>query len=599
MDIRLIKLKIRNFKGIKSFFLSSPKGKSLNIYGDNETGKSTVMNAFYWCLFGKDSNEKQDFNIKFIYEDGKVETKKEHEVEVTFLVDGEKKKFKRIYKENWVKKRGQVTATFTGHTTDYFVDDIPVKKGEYEQAINQLCKENLFKLITNPRYFSALIDWKKRRQLIMQLVSDITLGDIIKANPDIEPIKEELQKHTAAELKKKYQVNQKKINESLKILPARIDENNKNIEDLKSQLPKTGDYNSKSLREELKDIQRRYKEIRNNKEINELKDKIKQLEHELEKAEGISKVDLVMEKSRKENISKYLQETLDEIEEMQAKIKQLRDEYIEVNKSNFNCPTCNQPYPEDKQEQIKKERLAQITQEGKKLKDKLVKSKDKIKELESELEESTKKIAEYEKQIAEIDEDKIKKEIEQIQKDIDVREFALQEELKGLENRENFIHDKFEEINKVEVIRNEINSLQKRNEELVREIEKLSEEYEYNEMKLYLIDEYVKTRINLISEDINSKFEKVRFKLFDIQVNGGVKEVCEVTYKGTPYYDLNDAGKIQAALDVIKTFQRENNIFAPVWIDNRESVIRIPEMDCQVINLIVTEGQDKLKIEEV
>jgi hypothetical protein len=29
-------------------------------------------------------------------------------------------------------------AEFTGHTTEYFIDGVPVKKGEYEQFVSQL-----------------------------------------------------------------------------------------------------------------------------------------------------------------------------------------------------------------------------------------------------------------------------------------------------------------------------------------------------------------------------------------------------------------------------------------------------------------------------
>lgn len=77
--MKLVKLKLSNFKGIKSFELDAG-GKNVNIYGDNATGKTTLADAFMWLLFDKDSSNRKDFQIKTLKPDGEPEHGLEHTV---------------------------------------------------------------------------------------------------------------------------------------------------------------------------------------------------------------------------------------------------------------------------------------------------------------------------------------------------------------------------------------------------------------------------------------------------------------------------------------------------------------------------------------
>ena len=86
------------------------------------------------------------------------------------------------------------------------------------------------------------------------------------------------------------------------------------------------------------------------------------------------------------------------------------------------------------------------------------------------------------------------------------------------------------------------------------------------------------------------------FKMFEQQINGGEVECCECMVNGVPYSDVNTSGKIQAGIDIINALTDHYKINAPVFIDNRESIVRLPECKSQIINLIVKEGQ-KLTVE--
>ena len=89
-------------------------------------------------------------------------------------------------------------------------------------------------------------------------------------------------------------------------------------------------------------------------------------------------------------------------------------------------------------------------------------------------------------------------------------------------------------------------------------------------------------------ERINGLFNYVSFSFVDNQLNGGEKLTCVCTVNGTPYPDVNAAGKLNAGLDIINAICKAKGFSAPIFIDNRESVNRIIPTISQVINLSVS-----------
>ena len=127
-EIKILTLSLRNFKGCEALTLEFD-GKSASIYGDNATGKTTIYDALTWLLFGKDSRGRGDFEIKPLGLDNKV---RDHaavtSVEASLLADGFDTKLKKTYFEKWSTKRGSATETYDGNTSEYFVEEVPVKK---------------------------------------------------------------------------------------------------------------------------------------------------------------------------------------------------------------------------------------------------------------------------------------------------------------------------------------------------------------------------------------------------------------------------------------------------------------------------------------
>ena len=227
MEIKLKKLTLQNFKGIKNLEIDFEQ--VTNIYGQNATGKTTIFDAYLWLLFDKDSSNATQFNIKTLDKDGQPIHQLEHSVEGHFEIDGQEIELKKIYKEKWTKKRGSQVSEFSGHETEYFINGVPKLQKEYKEYVDNIIDEETFKLISNPRYFSVDLDKKKRREILMNM-ANVDAKDVIAENKELKEL--DLEKYSIEDLEKMNKASIKKINEQLKELPVRIDELANSIEDV-------------------------------------------------------------------------------------------------------------------------------------------------------------------------------------------------------------------------------------------------------------------------------------------------------------------------------------------------------------------------------
>src|SRR6056297_2593920 len=229
--IKLLKLMLKNFKGIKDLNIEL-EGKNMSILGDNGTGKTSIYDAFMWILFGKDSSYSTNFGIKTYDKDGNTIHGLEHEVEALISVEGKETSLRRLYKEKWTKKRGEAERTLTGHTTDYYIDEVPKKASEYTEFIEKLLDEEVFKLITSVTYFNQQMHWTDRRDLLMDIVGYLTDEEIIDEFDELKPLLEVLDKRTLEDHKKYIKAQKKKYNKQIEYIPTRIDENNRGLPEL-------------------------------------------------------------------------------------------------------------------------------------------------------------------------------------------------------------------------------------------------------------------------------------------------------------------------------------------------------------------------------
>ena len=227
--MKLLTHRLTNFKGIRDFTLDT-QGQNMNIYGENATGKTTLYDAFLWLLFNKDSQNKTDFAIKTLDENGNEIHGLEHAVETVLALNGKSLTLRKVYSEKWTKKRGAAKKEFTGHTTDHFIDGVPVKKGEYDARIANIASEDIFKLLTSPTYFNEHLHWQDRREILLQVCGDISDGDVLDSlatlqNKDqILALTNILNTRSLDDHRKIIQARRTEINKELDKIPVRINE---------------------------------------------------------------------------------------------------------------------------------------------------------------------------------------------------------------------------------------------------------------------------------------------------------------------------------------------------------------------------------------
>lgn len=643
--MKLTKLELLNFKGLKSFAINI--NGDVVIRGDNATGKTTVFDSVCWLLFGKDSLDRADFEIKTL-DGGEPIHKVNHEVTGTFTLDeGGTVELKRVYREKYSSPRGG-EVTLTGHTTDYFVDGVPKKEKEYKEMVSSLVDESIFKLITNPLYFNETYSWQNRRKLLLEMCGDISDEDVIASHDDLKALADILSGHSVDDHRKVVASKKATINKELDMLPVRIDEALRgkpevtanpevlrlNIDTLNADIEKLE--NDKALlqnghsivdkRAELKDVQRKI--MARETEL--------QMEYKKQYSLKSNEYDSVVAEihnmtSKLKDVRRRRIDANKEIDYLQNTVNELSLEFEAINKEAFaididtNCPTCGQPLPDD---QIKSSRdKAELNfnkQKSKRLEEinnmiglknnAIANIKEKLQELDAEA-KNTDGIDVKERRKADlINEIELLKppvlEDDEVYSDLKAEELMLQmaidednsdysEEIAELEIK---ISDNKTERMKLEQELNKFAEI-KRIELRVSELEAKQAELSEEKMKLdeasYLMDEFVKAKVNMLEESINARFKLARFKMFNVMLNGNVEECCETTYKGVPYRSMNNAARINVGLDIINALTSYFKVNAPVFIDNAEAVTDFIPVNSQTIKLIVDESKPQLTVEEV
>lgn len=143
----------------------------------------------------------------------------------------------------------------------------------------------------------------------------------------------------------------------------------------------------------------------------------------------------------------------------------------------------------------------------------------------------------------------------------------------------------------------EVKKSEARIKELMNDENSLAATIARLEFDLNTIESFCKQKNEIIESNINHLFQYVKFKMFDTQINGGETETCEALIDGVPFSDANTASKINAGVDIINVLCAHHGVNAPIFIDNRESVVNLLDSPSQVINLYVSSGDHKLKVE--
>ena len=676
MKVTIKSIHIENFKGIKELDVNF--SENTKISGQNAAGKTTIFDAFTWLLFNKNSAGDEKFNVRPLNKEGKRIDNVEIKAVAIMDVDGKEVELSKAQKQNWVKKRGTNTVSLQGNPNSYEIDGYPKSEAEFKEYVSGIAQsEEMFKMLTNPQYFSSL-KWKDQRDILMKLVSEVSDVELAQTDAKYAPLLLELEKAPSTEdIRAKFSKSLTEWKKKQAEIPVRIDEAMKSKVDVdvaEQELAKV------DLDRKIKEIDGKIKNAGNATE--ELKREEMQLQFDMSGIMQTMNRDMKNMRSELEADLRGCKNELDHFEStISLKEKQISDNEKAItdadterkklgeqynaekakafdetpyifdeskwifDESTTVCSLCGQKLPADKIEQLKTDFEERKTKAKADAKRKLNDSKsDFITQKESNLEEIkaygfakknlieelTKKNADLQMEIdslkkqeqgtltnkeelckllSEIPEEadysqneeyvKLKAEHDKILADIAKLESeGADKVVTDLKAEKSDLQAQLDEVNKVIAQGANNVAIDDRIETLRDEQKEIGQKVADQEQMLYLLEEFIRFKLDKISESINSHFKTVNFKLFEMQLNGGMKDCCECTVNGVPYSTLNSGHRIVAGLDIIRSLSELYGVSVPIFVDNAESLneFNVPDMDAQLILLSVSEDK-QLKVE--
>lgn len=678
MRMILKSLHMENFKGIKSLDVNFSNKTSIK--GQNAAGKTTIFDAFTWLLFNKNSAGEEKFNVRPLDKDGHRIDNVEIKVVAVLDVDGKEVELSKVQKQNWVKKRGTNTVSLQGNPNSYEIDGYPKSEADFKTYVSCLAQsEEMFKMLTNPQYFSSL-KWKDQRDILMRLATDVSDVELAQTDAKYAPLLGELEKAPSTDdIRAKFQKALTEWKKKQSEIPVRIDEAEKSKIDVdvaEQELAKA-------------DLTRRIaecdKKIENaGSTLGDLRSKEMQLQFDMS---GIAQTMNRELSNRRSNIDadlcgcknemdhfkatislkeKQIADNAKAIADADAERKKLGEQYnsekakafdetpylFDESKWKFDesttvCSLCGQKLPQDKIESLKADfeqknadakaratkqledaRKAFDDAKGTKLKglidksnackadiERLTKENAKLQEdivaLKEQESKALAKQNDYAKQLSEIPAEadysqneeyvKLKTEHDKILADIaKVESEGADKVVTDLKAEKADLQAQLDEVNKVIAQAANNVAIDDRIETLRDEQKEIGQKVADQEQMLYLLEEFIRFKLDKVSESINSHFKTVNFKLFEMQLNGGMKDCCECTVNGVPYSTLNSGHRIVAGLDIIRSLSELYGVSVPIFVDNAESLneFNVPDMDAQLILLSVSEDK-QLKVEGV
>lgn len=647
--IILKSLTLINFRGEQNR-TTEFDAKETSIMGDNGLGKSRHFDAFMWLLFGKDANDRKDYEIKTRV-NGEQLRHVNCEVSGTLVVDGETIKLRRAFVEDWVKPRGQMEQVFKGHHTECAVNDVPMNVTEYKNNIKAIVDDGLFKMITNPLFFASM-PWQKQREQLFALAGTITDEEIAQDNEKYQALLAKLtgkdmegyRKEIVAKKKKaKAQLDQiqPRIDQTQRLMPvekdwsvieseiveldAKIAEVDRQLQD-KSEAIRIAYQSEQDKKAKCTHIVAKQNDVlfKARQEANEIAYKANAARREAALKADEANTAVSSAKRKVDVLESELQTYQSKRKEYTDKMEELRKAWHEQNARTYNgetiCPHCGQELPESMKADAEKKfndtikaEKDKINVKGKEYKGFVAKVDEGVAETEKALQKA-KEAYQTAQSEAKAAADNLAKMGEEVKaKEVnpeDVPEWvSLNNELVAI--RATISTDTTSVVDNSELNeqkrtltaerdakkrdlseRDTIAKHKKAIEELEKEGKKLAQEVASYEKEEFVMDEFTKTKINECEKRINRMFEHVTFKLYDYTLENNPVETCVPLVNGVPFFVANTAAKVNAGLDIINALCKFYNVCAPIFIDGRESVNTLVPTASQIINLVVSHDKE-------
>ena len=617
MNIKIKSITLRNFKGLRDVSFDFD-GRNATIIGDNGTGKTTIFDALTWVLFGKDSHNSTDIDIKTIDATGEPMHRAEHFVEVALDVDGSAQTLRRTYREIWSKPRGSSDLRFVGHESAFAVNGVEVgTKAAYDKIISEWINDNVFRMLTDPMYFNTRVDWKGRRAAHLALVGDNIDRTAIQAQ--IADLLAEMNGEPLADFKARLATEKRKNKKELETFGPKI-------EAYQNTMPPAEDY--AALEQEITQ--------RESVAANEIAAYQRQIDALDTQIADASKIDEETQAAHDRRLKKVLDIKKSLSDHIDARLTAARR--YNSDRDATTCYACGQPLPAATIEEARRAARESFEKHQREILDKLIADANLEKDTYSKL---TKLVSTTEQEIAMLDQrlSQLRAEHHAVTlaittaKDVPAIDLETEEEQAKLSSEYRKLSDELTRAQtaleasattkitaatltarrrdisaQIDTVRQNLatatTDLRRRlaNKERAAEVQRLIDEAKESEKKIaeriaelerleFAAAAYTKANIEAVEAAINSRFNLVRWRMYEQTIEGADVETCVATIDGVPFNSLNSAGQVLAGLDIIRTFCRYYGATAPVFIDNAESISQTDfALDSQVIRLQVVEG---------
>lgn len=631
MKTKITHLKLSNFRNIPEYEIDFIDGYN-EIAGENGVGKTTILTAITFALFGKDIFNKKQFSILPIV-NGVEQKDMISTVELT--IDNS-----FVVSRSWDGKTTEVKTGFIEESGK--INLVKCTQVEFKKFLEEhFVDEEEFKSLSNINYLPSL-HWKDLKEFIFKLIGEITDEDVL-LNGSFPLIEEFVKKMGIESLSKNLADTKKQVNEEIKRLETEanyavqmklkyVNDGKKNEEMIsrKEELEKQIQdwYSLKEIedakKQHIEDLERQIKE--NNYESVQAKAKLDANSQMIEQLNSLYKMNSFnVESARQEEIANLKNQRMNEVlnlnnqkgllEQINNRIETIKAEgnkekTREIKIENSKCSACGQDLPEEIQQEtlnkLKQEQLVNL----KNLMDELNENKSKASTFENNVKESEDRISKIDEEIKAV-EVKEYEEVEETQKQKEIKEKintlnfeneALKSSLENLDNKGNNLSQELanaeqpkelapiyvaqaelKEINEklattvtLQALESEIEAknanLNKAKEEKQAIFEKEQEVVKFNDLKA-----------ELLKSKIRQHFDYVEFITKEETKQGDLVETFELSYNGIKYNELNSAMKIIVSVDLINGVQKLKDKRVPILIDNCESVTKLPTLDTQVI----------------
>lgn len=654
MRIEFKTITIKNFKGVLGEKKLTFNPTLTQIMGANHAGKTTIVDAVQWVLFDKNSIGQTVFGIDPKDENGEIIHHLDNAVVLELTADGTDYKLEKVRSETWTKPRKKEEAEMTGHTTKYFVNENKYTQKDFKAFVDDLCKESLFKAITTPSYFPSL-PAEDQRNLLTKMVGKTTDEDLAGDNEDFKGLLQELSGTDLQKFREQLRYRIGELKKEIEQIPSRINENTEELKALEASKPNF-DFTRKRIKEietgienidnELADLSRTVdtefnERTKERTEINKLKNRMQAIvqsyqdkntteERKHKKTIDDAKYEIDVTERAIRNAKAAVEDGQAQLNKIAIASEDFKKRWVILDQTAFSwdnnqeiCPTCHQHLPQDDIDRMKEEMEGNFNDNKSKQFDALEEEAARIKKRKSDAEATIKnaqdKLGKLEQQHKE-QEAALQKaqeskptltyhtddeEYQQLQMDVNARTAALEarteEEtsdtkvkqeatLKQRKAEQNRLRDELrDELAKEQRItdkQNRIKELENRQQTLNQQLTEL-------EKKDYTAEQFTIAKIENLEKKVNDLFTNVQFKMFEPFITtGGIKPTCECTMHGTPYRDLSTSEKINAGIDIINAMCAFNDTYAPLLIDNAESITDILPTRSQQILLIVSRDKE-------